>query len=304
MYKILFTSLFLFSYSLAFSAEEWAEKVVENSNASLAAAILSNELITWIVFAVVALIFTFFISKIVQTKVTSALEDFAQWWNGREEVYSMVAKAINISVWIFGISMAAWFVQMDLAIFMWGIWIWVWFGLQALLSNFISWVIIILQWNYSVGNLIEVMWKTWTIREMNTLFMQIEQFDWVKFFVPNSKFLSETVLNIHANDKRRCEILVWVDYDTDIVKAKKVIANVIESFPSILAAPSYSIILTEFDDSSIWLKVMFWLNTKDDFFNIRSNVMETINLAFKQSWVTIPFPQVTLSNRSGFKLEK
>jgi len=71
----------------------------------------------------------------------------------------------------------------------------------------------------------------------------------------------------------------------------------LSTFPNILTAPESKILLTEFDDSSIGLKVMFWLNINDDFFGTRSNVMETINLAFRQAEITIPFPQITMSKR-------
>jgi small-conductance mechanosensitive channel len=51
-------------------------------------------------------------------------------------------------------------------------------------------------------------------------------------------------------------------------------------------------------DSSINLSLRFWINSKDWYFSSQSNVTETVNLAFKQAWITIPFPQVVISNRN------
>jgi len=89
---------------------------------------------------------------------------------------------------------------------------------------------------------------------------------------------------------------VQVDYDTDIVKAKSVINKVLENFP-MLQAPASDIIVESLGDNGILLRVRFWIGSKDSYFTLKSNVTETINLAFKQSGITIPFPQVTLSNR-------
>jgi len=110
--------------------------------------------------------------------------------------------------------------------------------------------------------------------------------------------LEENVSNFYTNDKRRVEIKLWVDYDSDIIKTKKIILRVIEQFPSILKAPNPEILIVDFWDNSINLSLRFWINSKDDnYFEIKSNVNETINLAFKQSWIVIPFPQVMISNR-------
>jgi small-conductance mechanosensitive channel len=69
-----------------------------------------------------------------------------------------------------------------------------------------------------------------------------------------------------------------------------------------MKAPSPDIFMTKFDDSSINLSLRFWIDSKWEYFSTKSNVSETINLAFKQVGIVIPFPQVTLSNRSDFKI--
>ncbi|MBT3727174.1 mechanosensitive ion channel [bacterium] len=90
-----------------------------------------------------------------------------------------------------------------------------------------------------------------------------------------------------------------MDYDTDILKAKKVMLQVAEKFPNILVVPETSVFVDKFDESSINLILRFWIDSKDEYFTMKSNVTETINLAFKQAKITIPFPQVTISNRVG-----
>lgn len=143
----------------------------------------------------------------------------------------------------------------------------------------------------------------WYIKKINALFTEVKQFDWVIFFVPNVKFLENNVQNFHSNSSRRVEINVWVDYATDLIKAKKIVMQVLNNFSNILKAPTPEVLISEFENSSINIKVWFWVDSKSwEYFNTKSNVTETINLAFKQAWITIPFPQVTLSNRTDFKM--
>jgi len=158
------------------------------------------------------------------------------------------------------------------------------------------------QWFYHLWDVIEVVGRTWTIKKIHALFTEIEQFDWVIFFVPNVKFLEEDISNYHSNDKRRVSIDIWVDYDTDILKAKKIMMQVIEKFPNVLQTPLPDVLITKMDDSSINLSLRFWINSKDKYFDTQSNVTETVNLAFKNAWIVIPFPQITLSNRSDFSV--
>jgi small-conductance mechanosensitive channel len=79
--------------------------------------------------------------------------------------------------------------------------------------------------------------------------------------------------------------------------------QVLWNFNNILKAPYPEVLITGFWDSAIKLNVRFWIDSKDEFFVTKSNVTETINLAFKQAWITIPFNQITLSNRDDFSLK-
>ena len=60
--------------------------------------------------------------------------------------------------------------------------------------------------------------------------------------------MEQNVANYHTNDKRRVEVNVWVDYDTDLVKAKTLLKQVVSSFPNILQAPEPKIYISEFNN--------------------------------------------------------
>ena len=157
------------------------------------------------------------------------------------------------------------------------------------------------QWTFHNWDLIEIEKKIWNIERIYSLYTSVRQYDWVIIYVPNVKFLQENVSNYHSNARRRIDLEVWVDYDTDIIKAKKVMMQVVDQFPNILKDPEPLITVDKLDDGAITLVMRFWINSKNwKYLKTKSNVTETINLAFTQSWIVMPYPQLTLSNRSDF----
>lgn len=143
--------------------------------------------------------------------------------------------------------------------------------------------------------MIEVGGKLGKITKINALFTSIEEFDGVIFNIPNVRFFEENVRNFHTNDKRRIDVEVVVDYNTDLIQAKRVLQKVISNFPMILKAPESDILVDKLGDNGITLKLRFWINSSENFLTLKSNITETVNLAFKQTDIKIPYPQMTLS---------
>ena len=305
MKKIFYTLLIIVTTITNVSAlEVWnneLEKTSDNTNILLK--IFSFEMLLNILFAAIAIIVTFVISKLLSTKIAWFIEKNDTDWN-KVELSGVITRTISITVLIIWFTVTLWILWVDMWIFLWGFWFWLWFTLKIFLSNFIGWIIMVTQWSYHNWDLIKIWEKTWNIIKINSLFTEVKQFDWVVFYIPNVKFLENEVENYHMNDKRRVEVTIWVDFDTDIVKAKKVMLQVVNNFPWILKTPEANVIISNFNESSINLSLRFWISSKWEYFITKSNVTETINLAFRQYWIRIPFPQITLSNRSDFKLDK
>ena len=303
MRKISLFILFSFTYLNKTFAAIWANEVEKSKeHVSFISSFLSTELLLNIVFATLVIIITFALAKAVSMRIESYITRAGNW-EAREELIWVLTRVSNISILSLGSAIALGILWVDMWIFMWGLGFWLGFTLKIFLSNFIAWVIMVTQWTYHNWDLIEIWSKMWYIRKINALFTEVEQFNGVIFYIPNVKFLEDEVLNYNTNDKRRVEIKVWVDYETDLLKAKKVMLQVLNQFPNILKAPASNIFVDKFDESSINLTLRFWISSSDEYFLIKSNVTETINLAFKQAGITIPFPQVTLSNREDFKLK-
>ncbi len=287
---------FIVSISSVFAA--WEAEVSQTTDfLNTLLSVFSTQVLLRIIFAIFAIVLTFIVSKIARNRLFWYLERWSLWWEaGKEELIWVISRTVNIAILAVWFSITLWILWVDLAIFMWGIWFGIGFTLKTFLTNFIAWIIMVTQWVYHVWDLIEVNGKKGNIAKIDSLFTAVKQFDGVFFYIPNIRFLEDDVRNYHTSDKRRVEIDVQVDYNTDIVKAKSVINKVLENFP-ILQAPRSDIIVESLGDNGIFLRVRFWIGSKDPYFTLKSNVTETINLAFRQSDIVIPFPQVTLSNR-------
>ena len=239
------------------------------------------------------------ITKIVKRKLNNILAKQSDWNDWKEEIFWMIIRTVNIIILISGFSLAMWILGVNLWLFMWGIWFGIWFTLKTFLTNFVSGIIMVMNWEYTSWMLIEIWWKKWRIVKINALMTELEQFDWVRFLVPNIKFLEEYVSNFDSNDKRRVEVYVNLDYQTDIVKAKMIATKVMNSLPGILQAPEASVIVTELWDNWVRLRIQAWISSKDNYFKVRSNITETLNLAFKQSGIKIWFKQINILNKES-----
>lgn len=256
----------------------------------------STETLLNIFFAVIVVFITLVLLKLTKSKLVGYLENANIWDEGsKEEIVGVISRTVNIIVLITGFSVALWVLGVDLGIFMGWIGFGIWFTLRTFLTNFISGIIVVSQGDYHIGDLIEINGKMGRITKINALFTSVQELNGVIFNIPNVRFFEENVSNYHANDKRRVDVEVVVDYGTDITKAKQVLQKVVSNFPNILQAPEPDILVENLGERWVGLKLRFWMHSWDNFITMKSNITETVNLAFKQTDILIPYPQITLS---------
>jgi len=306
MKKILILIIWLFySFETLAVVQNQAQNHVDKTKnkSSFIASFFSAETLLNIALIVLVFILVVVLIKFTNSKLVQYIENSDWEWESKEELIWVISRVLNITFLVLWTAIILGLLGIDIWIFMWGFGFGLGFTLKIFLTNFIGWIIMVTQNSYHNWDLIKIGDKMGYIRKINSLFTVVEQFNWVVFFVPNVKFLEEEVYNFHTNSKRRIEINIWVDYETDLLKAKKVILQVLKNFEDILKSPEPEILITEFKDSAININVRFWIYSKWQFFTMKSNVTETINLAFKQAWIKIPFPQITLSNRKDFSIK-
>lgn len=298
IWKIFIYFIFLYNFlSITYAADS-----TEKSSNSTIIPSFSSEIFKNVFLALFVIVLAFFLAKFFSSKVTKYMELKYNWWETwKLEMIGVVSKVINWTIIFTWFLIALSVLWLDISIFLGWLWFGIWFTLKIFLTNFISWILMVTQWTYHNWDLIEIWWITWNIQRIYSLYTSVKQYDGIIVYVPNVKFLQENVANYHTNERRRINIDIWIDYEADVVKAKKIMRQVVDQFPNILKDPEPIITVDKLDDWAINLVLRFWINSKNwKYLRTKSNVTETINLAFSQSWIVMPYPQLTLSTRSDF----
>jgi len=174
------------------------------------------------------------------------------------------------------------------------------FGLQAIASNFISGVIILVDKSISIEDYIELEdGRTGIVRELNLRSTTLETFDGKDIMVPNEKFIVESFTNwTHKNKKQRYRVDFSVAYHTDVRKLVEVIKDVVATHPQVMSGEDIPIEerpdceIDGFGDSGINMFVEFWMDGIDDGKNrVGGDLMLMILEAMQQHGFEIPFPQ-------------
>ena len=174
------------------------------------------------------------------------------------------------------------------------------FGLQAIASNFISGVIILLDRSVAIDDYVELDdGRAGTVREMNMRSTTIETFEGKDIVVPNEKFIVEPFVNWTRKDKnQRYRVDFSVAYKTDIDKLVEIIKQVVASHPQVMSGDDLPIEfrpdceIDSFGDSGVNMFVEFWMEGVDDGKNrVGGDLLLMIFNAMREHGFEIPFPQ-------------
>ena len=174
------------------------------------------------------------------------------------------------------------------------------FGLQAIASNFISGIIILLDRSVSVGDYIEMEdGKTGEVRELTLRSTTLETYDGKDIMVPNEKFVTSTFTNwTHKNKKQRYRVDFSVAYDSDIRKLVEIIKETVGTHEQVISGDHIPIEerpdceIDSFGDSGVNMFVEFWMEGIDDGKNrVGGDLLLMIFEAMRENGFVIPFPQ-------------
>ena len=182
-------------------------------------------------------------------------------------------------------------------------------GLQAIASNFISGLIILLDRSMTVGDYIELDdGRLGKIRSINMRSTLLETFDGKDVMVPNEQFITTRFVNwTHNDEKQRYTLKFQVAYKTDIPAMLDIVRHVVRSHPQVINEPDTpteelaDAEISGFGDSGIDILVEFWMEGIDDGKNrVGADLLLMIWQALKDNSIEIPFPQreVKLLNNS------
>ncbi|HAY48103.1 mechanosensitive ion channel domain-containing protein [uncultured Thalassospira sp.] len=174
-------------------------------------------------------------------------------------------------------------------------------GLQRIVANLISGVILLLDRSIKPGDVIAIGETFGWIQSLGARYTAVRTRDGTEFLIPNEDLITTQVENwSHSDVKLRLKIPVGISYNCDPHFAIKLCNEAAAKCQRVLENPGPNTLLRGFGDNSVDLEIRFWI---DDPQNGRGNIISEILLnvwdAFKEHDIEIPFPQRDLHLRSG-----
>lgn len=163
-------------------------------------------------------------------------------------------------------------------------------ALQGSLSNFAAGVLLILFKPFKVGDFIEAGGTIGSVSEIQIFNTVLAHPDNRRQIVPNAQILGGIITNFTAIDKRRVDMVFGISYDDDILKAKKVLEELVNTQDGILKDPAPVIAVGELGDSSVNFYVRPWTKPSD-YWGVYFSLTERVKLRFDEEGITIPYPQ-------------
>ena len=166
------------------------------------------------------------------------------------------------------------------------------FGLQKVVSNFISGVIILADRSIKPGDTITLGDTFGWIRELRARFVSVITRDGREYLIPNEDFITQQVVNWSFSDKNiRLDVDFGVSYDSDPHEVMRIAIEATAGVDRVLSIPKPVCWMTAFGASSLDFKLRFWIeDPQAGLTNIRGKVLLALWDAFKEAGINIPFP--------------
>jgi small-conductance mechanosensitive channel len=179
------------------------------------------------------------------------------------------------------------------------------FGLQKIVSNYVSGLILLLDKSIKPGDVIELDFGAGRVRgevtELAGRYTAITLRTGTETLVPNEFLISTAVNNwSHTSNNVQVRLPVGVAYTTDVERAVELCSLAAQRTPRVLAIPTPTCLIAGFGDSSVDLEVRFWIKDSErGVKNVSSDVYLEIWKQFRAHGIEIPFPQRDLHLRSS-----
>lgn len=168
-------------------------------------------------------------------------------------------------------------------------------ALKDSLGNLASGVMLVGLRPFREGDFVEIADTSGTVDEVRIFHTTLLTPDNRRVIVPNAQITNSVITNYTAQPTRRIDMVIGISYDDDIKLARSVIAQILTSHPDVLKEPEPVIMLLELGASSVDFAVRPWVK-KEDYWRVRSDLLELMKTELEQAGCSIPYPQRDVHN--------
>jgi potassium efflux system protein len=179
------------------------------------------------------------------------------------------------------------------------------FGLQNIVNNFVSGLILLIERPIKVGDWVVVGQHQGYVTRISVRATEVETFERASVIIPNSELLSGAVVNWTHRDKYgRVEVKVGVAYGSDTDKVREILLTCARQHRLLLAWPAPYVLFKDFGDSSLDFELRGYVVDVEQSLHIKSDLHFAIDKAFRAAGIEIPFPQRDVNIRNLEALAK
>ena len=166
------------------------------------------------------------------------------------------------------------------------------FGLQEIVANFISGIIILFERPVRVGDIVTVGDKEGTVTRIRIRATTIRDWDGKELLVPNKEFITGRLLNWTLSDTQtRIVIRVGIAYGSNVERALQILRDVVRAHPRTLREPAPLIVFENFGENALEMSARCFLDSIDQRLTVMTEMRTAINRAFQEAGIAIAFPQ-------------
>ena len=168
-------------------------------------------------------------------------------------------------------------------------------AVQGSLSNFAGGILILLLKPFVVGDYIieDNHGDEGTVKEIQLFYTKLLTVDNRTVVIPNGMLTNNSLTNVTHMDERKLELKVSISYESDLLKAKAVLADLIRKESRIMQDKEHRIFVDELGDDGVILGLRCWVST-EDYWNVRWDMLEGIKLTFDRESIVIPYRQMNV----------
>jgi small-conductance mechanosensitive channel len=211
--------------------------------------------------------------------------------------YLGVAVAILIALSVAGVKFT------NLAIIAGALSVGIGFGLQNIVNNFVSGLILLFERPVKTGDWIMVGNTEGYVKRIRIRSTQIQTFDRADVIVPNSELISGQVTNWMLYDPRgRIRVPIGIAYGSDTQQVKDILLRIATEHPQVITdgtVPDPKVLFINFGDSSLNFELRAFIQNIDERLQVASDINFAIDAAFREAGIEIPFPQRDLHFRNS-----
>ncbi|WP_165421505.1 mechanosensitive ion channel domain-containing protein [Bradyrhizobium sp. Leo170] len=210
----------------------------------------------------------------------------------------LMVVAIAIALSAVGINLSA------LAVFSGAVGVGIGIGLQKIVANFISGIILLADKSVKPGDLVTIGDSSGRISAMKTRYISVAAGDGREFLIPNEDLVTQKVVNWTYTDKNTLvKIPFGTNYDADPRLVCKLAIEIAAAAARALKGKPPNCILTEFAEAGMKFSLTFWIGDPDGLDNVKSDVMLALWDAFRREGIRVPYPVRELRVRGALPVE-